>query len=195
MGRITAAGAPAAAGTPLGAGVDARAGAVAGPALLERLAGAVNHHDLDDLTSCFAPGYRNETPAHPAQGFTGHDQVRRNWEQIFRFVPGITARVLRSCTDGDVVWSEWDMTGTRPDGSEHHMAGVIVFGVRDGQFSWARFYLEPVEASGAGVTETVRQRVQADAAPLAASDQRDAAEAPSADAPPTAAGPANGTRP
>jgi hypothetical protein len=75
------------------------------------------------------------------------------------------------------------------------MAGVIVFGVREGQFCWARFYLEPVEASGAGVTETVRQRVQADAAPLAASDQRDAAEAPSADAPPTAAGPADRARP
>ena len=184
MGAITAAGAPAAAGTPLGAGADARAGAGAGAALLERLAGAVNRHDLDDLAGCFAPGYRNETPAHPAQGFTGHDQVRRNWEQIFTFVPDITARVLRHCCDGELVWSEWEMTGTRRDGSEHHMAGVIVFGVREGQFSWARFYLEPVEASGAGVTETVRQRVRADAA-----------EAPSADAPPTAAGPADRARP
>jgi ketosteroid isomerase-like protein len=187
MGWITEARASAAAATATGTGTGAD--------LLERLASAVNRRDLDGLTGCFAPGYRNETPAHPAQGFTGHDQVRRNWEQIFAFVPDITAQVLRSCADGDVVWSEWDMTGTRPDGSEHHMAGVIVFGVREGQFSWARFYLEPVEASGAGVTETVRQRVQADAAPLAASDQRDAAEAPSADAPPTAAGPADRARP
>ena len=66
-----------------------------GEALLERLAGAVDRHDLDALVGCFAPRYRNETPAHPAQGFTGREQVRRNWEQIFTFVPDITARVLR----------------------------------------------------------------------------------------------------
>jgi ketosteroid isomerase-like protein len=136
----------------------------AGAALLERLAGAVNSHDLDALADCFAPGYRNETPAHPAQGFTGRDQVRRNWEQIFTFVPDITARVLRSCADGEVVWSEWEMTGNRRDNSMHQMAGVIVFGVRDGRFSWARFYLEPVRAAGADVNEAVRQHVRAGAA-------------------------------
>jgi ketosteroid isomerase-like protein len=109
----------------------------AGPsaALLERLAAAVNSRDLDALAGCFAPGYRNQTPAHPAQGFTGRGQVRRNWEQIFTFVPDITARVLRSCADGGIVWSEWEMTGTRRDGSVRQMAGVIVFGVGDGRFT------------------------------------------------------------
>ena len=132
-----------------------------GAALLDRLAAAASRHDLDALVSCFAPDYRNETPAHPAQGFTGRDQVRRNWEQIFAFIPDITARVLRSCGDADVVWSEWDMTGTRRDGAAAHMAGVIVFGMRDGLFSWARFYLEPVQAGGAGANQAVRQHVGA----------------------------------
>ena len=132
-----------------------------GAALLDRLAAAASRHDLDALVGCFAPDYRNETPAHPAQGFTGRDQVRRTWEQIFAFIPDITARVLRSCGDADVVWSEWDMTGTRRDGAAAHMAGVIVFGVRDGLFSWARFYLEPVQAGGAGVNQAVRQHVGA----------------------------------
>ena len=143
--------------------------AEAGMALLERLAGAVNRHDLDALTDCFTPRYRNETPAHPAQGFTGRGQVRRNWEQIFTFVPDITARVLRSCADGDVVWSEWEMTGTRRDNSAHQMAGVIVFGVRDGRFSWARFYLEPVRTGGADADEAVRRHVQAGARPVTGS--------------------------
>lgn len=133
----------------------------AGAALLERLAGAVNSHDLDALAGCFTADYRNETPANPAQGFTGRDQVRRNWGQIFTFVPDITARVLRSCTDGDVVWSEWEMTGTRRDNSVHQMAGVVVFGVRGGQFSWARFYLEPVQAAGVDINEAVRRNVRA----------------------------------
>ena len=187
MGWITEAGASAAAATATGTGTGAD--------LLERLASAVNRRDLDGLTGCFAPGYRNETPAHPAQGFTGHDQVRRNWEQIFAFVPDITAQVLRSCADGDVVWSEWDMTGTRRDGSAHHMAGVVVFGVREGRFTWARFYLEPVEAGGPGVTDTVRQRVRADAAPPTASAQPGTAATPDAAGPPATGGPADGSRP
>ena len=131
---------------------------VTGASLLERLAAAANGHDLDALAGCFAPDYRNETPAHPDQGFTGRDQVRRNWEQIFAAVPDLTATVLRSCGD-EVVWSEWEMTGTRRDHSVHQMAGVIVFGVRDGLFSWARFYLEPVQAGGAGPNQAVRQHI------------------------------------
>ena len=71
-----------------------------GEALLERLAAAANGHDLEALVGCFAPGYRNETPAHPAQGFTGHDQVRRNGQQIFAVMPDLTATVLRSCCCG-----------------------------------------------------------------------------------------------
>jgi ketosteroid isomerase-like protein len=136
-----------------------------GAALLERLAGAVNRHDLDAVESCFAPGYRNETPAHPAQGFTGRGQVRRNWEQIFAFVPDITARVLRHCVDGEAVWSEWELTGTRRDGTAHQMAGVVLFGVRDGQFVWARFYLEPVQAAGPDADTAVHQQVRAGAGP------------------------------
>lgn len=131
-----------------------------GAALLDRLAAAANDHDLDALEGCFASGYRNETPAHPAQGFTGRGQVRRNWEQIFAFVPDITARVLRSCCQADVVWSEWEMTGTRGDGAAVQMAGVIVFGVQDGQFSWARFYLEPVQAGGPDADGAVRQHTR-----------------------------------
>ncbi len=52
-------------------------GNAAGPgeALLGQLAEAVNRRDPGAVEACFAPGYRNETPAHPAQGFTGRDGV------------------------------------------------------------------------------------------------------------------------
>src|SRR5664279_3034738 len=90
-------------------------------AMLERLVRATNDHDLDALVDCFAADYRNETPAHPGRGFVGRDQVRKNWEQIFAFVPDVTAEVVRSAADGNTVWSEWEMRGTRPDGSTHLM--------------------------------------------------------------------------
>lgn len=138
-----------------------------GPAaLIQRLAAATNAHDVDALVACFAGDYRNETPAHPARSFDGRDQVRRNWEQIFAFVPDITAEVLRFTVDGDTVWSEWEHRGTRSDGSEHLMRGVVIFGVTNTEAAWARFYLEPVDSGGSDVGAAVQRQV----APASQSD-------------------------
>jgi len=131
-------------------------------ALAERLAAAVDAHDLEGVVGCFAADYRNETPAHPSRGFVGREQVRRNWEQIFAGVPDITAEVLRCTVDGDTAWSEWEHRGTRRDGSAHLMRGVVIFGVTDGVASWARFYLEPVEPCEGGVDEAVSAQVSGD---------------------------------
>jgi ketosteroid isomerase-like protein len=127
--------------------------------LVDRLLRATNDHDIDALVACFAEDYENETPAHPARSFRGRDQVRRNWEQIFAFVPDIRAVVLRSLVDGEIAWTEWEMTGTRQDGTAHHMRGVILFGVRDDLASWARFYLEPVDPDADTVDDAVREQV------------------------------------
>ena len=127
--------------------------------VVDRLLSATNRHDIDALVACFAADYENETPAHPARSFRGRDQVRRNWEQIFAFVPDIRAEVLRRSVDGDSAWTEWEMKGTRNDGTAHHMRGVIMFGVRDGAASWARFYLEPVDEDTRTVDDAVRDQV------------------------------------
>ena len=127
--------------------------------MIERLQRAANAHDLAALVDCFAPGYVNETPAHPERGFRGQDQVRRNWEQIFAAVPDLTVEVLRHATDGNTVWSEWEHRGTRPDGSPHLMRGVVIFGVEDDRATWARFYLEPVEHGGPGINAAVARHV------------------------------------
>ncbi len=128
-------------------------------AMVERLCRATNDHDLAALVACFAPGYRNETPAHPERGFTGREQVRRNWEQIFAAIPDLRAEVLRRAVDGPTVWTEWEHRGTRPDGSGHVMRGVVIFGVTGGLAEWARFYLEPVSTDGQGVDAAVRRQV------------------------------------
>ena len=124
-------------------------------ALVEQLRRAVDAHDLDAVGSCFAADYRNETPAHPGRGFVGRDQVRANWERIFFGVPDITARVHRTAVDRDVVWSEWELAGTRADGKPQVLCGVIIFGVAGGELAWARFYLEPVDAGDGGVAAAV----------------------------------------
>jgi len=130
-------------------------------AMVERLRRATNDHDVTALVACFAPDYRNETPAHPERGFSGRDQVAKNWTQIFSAIPDLRAEVLRCAVDGDTVWSEWEHRGTRPDGSAHLMRGVVIFGVADGLASWARFYLEPVQEGDAGIDAAVRRQVSA----------------------------------
>jgi ketosteroid isomerase-like protein len=137
-----------------------------GQTFADRLCAVTNAHDLDALTQCFTDDYRNETPAHPERGFVGRDQVRANWQQIFAAVPDVHTEVLRSHSDGNIVWSEWEMRGTRRDGSAHLMRGVILFGVEAadgeaGRASWARFYLEPVEERAGTVARAVSNQVGA----------------------------------
>ena len=128
-------------------------------AVIERLRDVANAHDLEGIVACFAPHYRNETPLHPARGFVGREQVRRNWTQILAAIPDVSSVILASAVAGDAVWTEWEHRGTRPDGTAHLMRGVIVFTVRDGAIATARFYLEPVDLSQVSVNDAVREQV------------------------------------
>lgn len=128
-------------------------------AMVRRLVQATNDHDLARLVDCFAEDYRNETPAHPSRGFTGREQVKKNWEQIFAFVPDISAELLRCAADGNTAWSEWEMRGTRRDGSLHLMRGVIIWQVHNGRAQSARFYLEPVVETNEHVDQAVLRAV------------------------------------
>jgi hypothetical protein len=88
-------------------------------AVLDLHAAAANGRDLDALAGWFASGDRNQIPAHPA--LAGH--VARNSEQIFIFVPGLTATALRSARDACVTGPRRQMTGARRDGTAVPMAG------------------------------------------------------------------------
>jgi ketosteroid isomerase-like protein len=127
--------------------------------MVERLHRATNDHDLEALVACFTSDYSNETPAHPERGFTGREQVRKNWTQIFAAIPDVSTEILRCTVDGDTVWSEWEHRGTRRDGTPHVMRGVVIFGVVDGLAAWARFYLEPVQEAAGTVDKAVHDQV------------------------------------
>ena len=128
-------------------------------ATVQRLVRATNDHDLDRMVSCFSACYVNETPAHPDRGFAGAEQVRTNWQRIFSSVPDLQTRVVRAVFTGDTAWTEWEMTGTRRDGSPHLMRGVIILGIGAGQVNWARFYLEPVETASGDIDAAVDEHV------------------------------------
>ncbi len=134
-------------------------GTSSGLAIAARLRDAVNRHDLEAVVLCFAPGFVNETPAHPARSFRGRDQVRKNWAQIFGGVPNLEAEIVRCSSEGNTVWTEWEMRGTKLDGSDHLMRGVSIFEVGAGAFTSVRFYLEPVERRGVGIDDAIKQAV------------------------------------
>jgi ketosteroid isomerase-like protein len=124
-------------------------------AVVDRLVQALNAHDLEAMVACFADDYLNETPVHPQRGFRGNEQVRRNWTQILAGVPDLRALVPRMAVDGDTVWTEWNISGTRRDGAAHGMRGVVIFGVTGAAITSARFYLEPVEETSGDVDASV----------------------------------------
>jgi ketosteroid isomerase-like protein len=129
--------------------------------MVRRLAAATNAHDLDALVACFADDYLNETPAHPARGFRGTEQVRRNWAQLFAGIPDLSVRILATAAADDTAWTEWEMSGTRSDGTAHLMRGVIIFRVAAGKAVSARFYLEPVEDTSGGADAQISRVVPA----------------------------------
>ncbi len=119
--------------------------------VIERIRQAINRHDLEALAACFDPDYRSEFPAHPDRTFGGHEQMRANWGRIFKTVPDIEAVVLRTATDADTVWVEWEWSGSCADGSPFLQRGVTIHGVRGERTEWVRLYMEPVRESGPGI--------------------------------------------
>jgi ketosteroid isomerase-like protein len=128
-----------------------------GSLVVERIAAAMNAHDVDAFADCVAEHYDSAQPAHPDRAFRGREQVRRNWASIFASVPDFRAELVRADAVGDVEWSEWRWRGTRDDGSVLDDAGVMVCGIDGGRMRWARLYVEPVEQRGAGIDAAVRR--------------------------------------
>jgi limonene-1,2-epoxide hydrolase len=123
--------------------------------VIDRLAVAMNAHDLDAAAGFFHQDYRSEQPAHPGRAFVGRAQMRANWEAMFAGVPDFCAEICRSVQDGETTWTEWRWSGTRSDGQAFAMRGVTLFEITDDQIVAGRLYLEEVERDVAGIEEAV----------------------------------------
>lgn len=122
--------------------------------LLARLTGAMNDHDLAAFVACFDPDYESEQPAHPDRRFRGSAQVERNWAAMFAGLPDFRAEIIGSAEAGDTLWTEWQWTGTRADGTRLDARGACIFGVRAGRLAWGRLYMEDVD-TGRGIEAAV----------------------------------------
>ena len=121
------------------------------PTMLERLHTAMNQHDLEAMLECFDPDYRSEQPLHPNRGFSGKEQVRKNWSRMLDSFPDFEAQLLGHVSSEGTVWSEWRWSATGLN-----MTGVTLLGVDEDRIVWGRLYMEPVEEGGEDIDESVR---------------------------------------
>jgi ketosteroid isomerase-like protein len=123
--------------------------------VIDRLAGAMNAHDLDRVAGFINEDYRSEQPAHPGRAFAGRAQMLANWEAMFAGIPDFHAEICRSVQDGEMTWTEWRWSGTRSDGQAFGMRGVTLFEIADDQIIAGRLYMEDVERDAAGIEQAV----------------------------------------
>jgi ketosteroid isomerase-like protein len=123
--------------------------------VIDRLAAAMNAHDLDAVAGLIHQDYRSEQPAHPGRAFTGRAQMLANWEAMLAGIPDFRAEIRRSVQEGDTTWTEWRWSGTRGDGQAFEMRGVTLFEVTGGQVVAGRLYLEDVERDVVSIEQAV----------------------------------------
>ena len=140
--------------------------------VIDRLAVAMNAHDLDAVAGLIHEDYRSEQPAHPGRAFTGRAQMLANWEAMLAGIPDFHAEICRSVHDGDTTWTEWRWSGTRSDGQAFEMRGVTLFEVTDDQIVAGRLYMEDVERDVTGIEQAVEALSRPPAATGAAVGRR-----------------------
>jgi limonene-1,2-epoxide hydrolase len=123
--------------------------------VVDRLAAAVNGHNLDAVARLIHQDYRSEQPAHPGRTFSGRAQMLANWKAMLAGIPDFCAEICRSVQDGDTTWTEWRWSGTRSDGQAVELRGVTLFEVTGGQIVAGRLYLEDVEREVVGIEQAV----------------------------------------
>ena len=124
--------------------------------VVDRLAAALNAHDLEAAAALFHENYRSEQPAHPGRAFVGRAQMHANWQAMFAGIPDFRAELIRSVDDGDTTWSEWSWSGNRADGQDFRVRGVTLFEIKNGQITAGRLYLEDVEREVVSIEEAVQ---------------------------------------
>ncbi|AOT04261.1 nuclear transport factor 2 family protein [Arthrobacter sp. U41] len=117
-------------------------------AVAQRWVTSLSAHDLEAAVDCFDAAYVDEAPARRGESVRGQDSVRRNFSMLLSDLPDLAANISRTVADGDDVWMEWSMQGTRRDGTLLEFVGVNIFRVKDGRFRSGRIYTEIVRDAG-----------------------------------------------
>ncbi len=120
------------------------------PETVRAILDAFNAHDLDAIMEFFADDCSLDMPRGPdpwGQRFVGKEAVRAGLATRLAGLPDVHYSDDRHWISGDMVVSEWLLTGTRPDGSQVRVRGCDHYEFRDGKVVRKDAYWKIVEKS------------------------------------------------
>lgn len=109
---------------------------------------AFNAHDLDRIMSHFADDSSLDMPRGPdewGQRYVGKEAVREGLASRFKGLPDVHYSEDRHWASGDMVVSEWLLTGTRAGGERVRVRGCDHYEFRDGKVIRKDSYWKIVE--------------------------------------------------
>jgi ketosteroid isomerase-like protein len=115
---------------------------------LKAIFDAFNAHDLDAIMDFFADDCSLDMPRGPdpwGQRFVGKAAVREGLASRFKGLPDVHYSDDRHWISGNMVVSEWLLTGTTPDGISVRVRGCDHYEFRDGKVIRKDAYWKIVE--------------------------------------------------
>ena len=105
---------------------------------LQSFADAFNAHDLNAIMSHMTANCIFEASAGPdfdGEKFTGQEEVRKAFENVFSTFPDAKWNNPRHFISGIRGFTEWVFTGTRTDGTKVEVSGCDLFTFEDGKIA------------------------------------------------------------
>lgn len=112
---------------------------------------AFNAHDLDAIMEFFADDCSLDMPRGPepwGRRFVGKTAVRAGLASRFKGLPDVHYGEDRHWIAGNMVVSEWLLTGTTPEGNSVRVRGCDHYEFRDGKVIRKDSYWKIVEKTG-----------------------------------------------
>ena len=110
---------------------------------LQSFADAFNAHDIKAVMSHMTADCVFEASAGPdanGEKFTGQEQVKKAFENVFATYPDAHWGNPRHVINGDRGFSEWTFTGTKSDGTKVEVTGCDLFTFKDGKIAVKNSY-------------------------------------------------------
>lgn len=112
-------------------------------AFLQSFADAFNAHDIKAIMLHMTDDCVFEASSGPdavGKRYTGQDQVRKAFEEVFSMYPDARWENPRHFVLGDRGFSEWFFSGTKKDGSRVEVTGCDLFTFRNGKIAIKNSY-------------------------------------------------------
>lgn len=103
-------------------------------AVIERCCDAFNRHDVEGILADFADDaiwLLSAGPTAEGRRLTGKREIRELLTQRFRDIPDMSWAVIRHFASGNLVCSEWRVTGTPKSGAAINWLGVDIWELKN----------------------------------------------------------------